>query len=341
MEIHTAVNSIGASPLVVFCNSRGGGKRRKTLALLSLLLQQQEREHELPLSILTDNHGNSVFQGLLNRYQLFCKIPKYSKVHHCASLDDTSTILQKKEQDNCILDDGEDLLDTFWTTVRFLIQAASRPCWTLLQGAAHVAPLLPTEVTRSILRYHCSQEAADGNEEGNNDDTNNRPIPPLHLAVSSYAALHRSENTISHNTQRIWRNQAECFVQGLWATDPLAATTRHPQHGRLPWTQAIASGLSWNSATTTTITKTTIGEDERDDKRFSLLQRLLQAYPPALTEHDPVTGLDPALLAAAASTVPRLPSTVARYRPCFDDTDQLDTIYSLLRLNPTVVRKGE
>eukprot|EP00980_Cylindrotheca_fusiformis_P016478 scaffold4911_cov100-Cylindrotheca_fusiformis.AAC.3 len=333
MEIRTAVNSTGASPLVVFCSSSAGRRGRKTLAIVSLLLQEEQHQHQLPLHTLTDDQGNSVFQGLLNRYQMLCKIPKFSKVC-CASLDDISTKLEEEEQEKCNLGDGEEILDTFWTTIRFLIQGASRPGWTLLHGAAYMAPLLPPEITRFILRYHYSQEQE--KEEDDKKTDNNGPMPPLHLAVSSYEALYRREN-IKHNTLRTWRNQTEYFVQQLLVADPLAAITRHPQHGRLPWTQAIASGLSWNS--TTTPTTTIDGDDDnRDDQKSSLLQRLLQAYPPALEEQDPVTGLDLALLAATNTAT--VPTTVGRCRPCSDkDTDQLDTIYSLLRLNPTVVRK--
>eukprot|EP00980_Cylindrotheca_fusiformis_P016476 scaffold4911_cov100-Cylindrotheca_fusiformis.AAC.1 len=337
MEIHTSVNSIGASPLVIICNSGGGRRRGKTLALLSLLLQQLEQDQQVPLSALTDKQGNSVFQGLLNRYQLLCKIPKFSKVH-CTSLDDVSAPLRQKEQENCFtFDYGEELFDTFWTTVQFLIQAASRPGWTLLHGAACLAPLLPPEITRFIARYHCSPQQHE-KEEGNNSHTSSGKILPFHMAVCSYEALHRREN-INHNALQIWKHQTEYFVQQLLVTDPSAATTRHSQHGRLPWTQAIASGLSWNSTTATTTTTTIDGNDDKTDDQMSdfssssLLQHLLQVYPPALEEQDPCTGLDPAFLAGAAA-----PTTT--YSDDKEDTKSLDTIYSLLRLNPTVVRKG-
>eukprot|EP00980_Cylindrotheca_fusiformis_P016477 scaffold4911_cov100-Cylindrotheca_fusiformis.AAC.2 len=324
MEIHTAVNSTGASPLVVFCSSSAGRRGRKTLAIVSLLLRQ-ERNQPIPLSSLTDDHGNSVFQGLLTRYQMLRKIPKFSNVC-CTSLDDVSTTLQEEEQENCDLGDGEVLLDTFWTTIRFLIQAASRPGWTLLHGAAHMAPLLPPEITRFILRYHYSQQQEQveekDEEKEDGENANIRPMPPLHSAVSSYAALHGREN-INHSALRTWRNQTEYFVQQLLVADPLAAITRHPQHGRLPWTQAIAAGFSWNSATTTTITA--IDDDEKEDQKSSLMQRLLQAHPPALEEQDPVTGLDPVVLAATNTAT--VPATLGRCRPCSDKTmDQLDTV---------------
>eukprot|EP00980_Cylindrotheca_fusiformis_P016479 scaffold4911_cov100-Cylindrotheca_fusiformis.AAC.4 len=352
MDIHTAVNSIGASPLVIFCNSGGGGRRRrKNMAIVSLLLQQQKQDQQLPLSILTDNQGNSVFQGLLNRYQLLCKVPSFSRVYS-ASLDVVPTTRSREEQDeqddSCNLNDGEELLDTFWMTVRSVIEAASRPGWTLLQGAAHMAPLLPKEITRfifryHILRYHYSQQQQE-KEEGPDDNTKTASIPPLHGAVSSYEALHRREN-INQNALQIWRNQTEYFVQQLLLADPSAALNRHSQHGRLPWTQTIASGLSWNSTTTTTTGTVEVEDDDKRDGQLSdfssssLLQHLLQLYPPALEEQDPVTGLDPAFLAATTVAVS---NNMGRDRPlCSDkDTAQLDTIYSLLRLNPTVVRKG-
>lgn len=310
IQLHTMVNAEGASPLVICCNS-GGAKP----GVLSLLLQGLESTNQL-----TDDHGNTVFCGLTNRYDMLRKIPTFSKslipLEDVAEPPDShpnGTHSQKmKSEGREVVDDMSQGFENFWAKMKVIIEAAwpeDLPAhWTILHGAAHVSSLLPPVLIKMLIRCHPDLTTA-----------TIHGVLPLHLAVSGC----RSNITEIGSLKK----QNAYFIQQLLAANPTTAARRLPHSRRLPLTEAIASGLSWHCHTSSSAESASEGNaaEKSDYSIEGPLQNLLKAYPEALEERDPVTGLYPALLAAASADVDT------------SDINELDTIYSILRLNPSAL----
>jgi ankyrin repeat protein len=314
VPLSNTVNSHGATPLVICCNS-GGAK----LPVMLLLLEGLESIRQL-----TDDRGNSVFWGLTSRYQMLRKVPVFSKT--LLPLEDISVAPEGDTHAPCndsqVMDEVDDLsqgFDKFWTKMKVLIEAAwlaeppSLPAnWSILHGAAHVSALIPPVLTKLLLR--CHHMLASKTVSG---------VLPLHLAVSNNykRGLSNMEEIMTLKTQNCF------FIQQLLEEDSSTAACRVPDSQRLPLTEAIASGISWHSSALPPAESTTEHATEKPNSSLKgPLQHLLKAYPQALEERDPVTGLYPSLLAAASA-----------HGETADDKDQLDTVYCMLRLNPSFI----
>lgn len=131
----------------------------------------------------------------------------------------------------------------------------------------------------------------------------------LHLAVSARATNNREYTT--YILLRLVR-QRTYFMQQLLEAHPAMALSRHP---RLPFLQGIVSGLQWHSGEI---------DEEHDEVEAGPLQHLWKAAPDVLYEIDPESGLRPFQLAVRVQEE--------------NDIAGLNTIFSLLRLDPQAIR---
>jgi hypothetical protein len=131
----------------------------------------------------------------------------------------------------------------------------------------------------------------------------------LHLAVSARATNNRGYTTCI--LLRLVR-QRTYFMQQLLEAHPAMAFSRHP---RLPFLQGIVSGLQWHSGEI---------DEEHDEVEAGPLQHLWKGAPDVLYEIDPESGLRPFQLAARVQEE--------------NDLAGLNTIFSLLRLDPQAIR---
>jgi hypothetical protein len=148
------------------------------------------------------------------------------------------------ENDLHYLCDSQTLFHTLWKKMDAIIQAKwfadhstrnhhnkSWPLrnsfYSILHGAAYVSDLLPPVMTSLMVRCH---------EEMVSSLESSHGILPLHLTVTV--------DTISYNPTLL--EQRSFFLQQILKADPRTATVASPCSGRLPLTEAIASGLPWN-----------------------------------------------------------------------------------------------
>ena len=318
LNLHTMVNSSNSTPLAIACTSGATGK------VIHQLLNPPEGLESGGSSVsIVDDFGSTPFQGLIQRYELFLKIPLLK--NKCKPLDEVDEIwslVEDARSSKCATSTSEDpsILMSFWVSIDSLIQAAFECNTTgarsealreslvsVVHGAAHVSESLPTKLTDLILRVQKSminKPAANG-------------TLPLHLAVTRDSVRRQSQSDPQSVFQRAY------FVEKIIQMDPLAASSAVPGNRRTPLCQAIASGLDWHI-------------DGILSPLPGPVQRLWEANPDALYTRDPVTGLYPCLLAATSAV---LQETVDDREGQIDDLYQLDTVYQLLRLYPQVFKE--
>ena len=132
--------------------------------------------------------------------------------------------------------------------------------------------------------------------------------------------------------------QRKYFIDRLLDIDPIAPTQSIPgTNNRLPFTQAVISGLHWHNSPTCDV------GDDCDNSNEGPLQSIWKHAPEALYIKDNATGLYPFMLAACCGCGDVEDSkqesyTMDQYTMVENnEICQLDTVYSLLRLYPQVL----
>lgn len=308
LQLHTMVNSTNSTALVIACTT--GASTR----VIQALLEPAGLENGGKTVSIADQQATTPFLGLARRYEMLRNIPCHSK--SSLPLVDVTEVPDEGHAES-------PLFDAFWKKVDTLIQAAwfadshddssasetelrtlplRKSFLSILHGAAYVCESFPPVLTNLIMRCHPEMVGL-----------NARGILPLHLAIT------RDTIRIQSKIDPRLVHQRTFFIERLLEEDPSSASSPFPGTNRSPFVEAIASGLHWHIKS--------IDRKSADDMEQGPLQALWKCAPDALYEKDRITGLDPFLL--AASVRPTDPSKADE-----NDTFQLDTIYSLLRLYP-------
>ena len=315
LQLHTRLNHKKSTPLIIAC-ATGASTR-----VIQELLEPVGLVNGGTIVSLPDRQANTPFLGLARRYEMLRKIPANSI--RSLALSQISTVPDEGETDS-------PLFDAFWRKIDTLIQAAwfadshdddtndkelrslhlRESFISILHGAAYVSESLPPLLTDLMLR--CNPEMVSNNSV--------RGILPLHLAVTADYVRVQSPVNQCLSYQRAY------FIERLLQANPSTASCPVPGTNRSPLMQAIDSGLHWHIAS---------WGDEKDEenRRPGPLQILWKCHPDALYETDPVTHLQPFMLAACAN-----PTTDPIENAEENDTFQLDTIYSLLRMYPQALQ---
>lgn len=301
----TLPNANGAIPLVVCCTTGGA-----SLTCMLLLLEEVESKSQL-----SDAKGNSAIGGLLKRYKMLRKVPTFchsmkplTEIHSVRA--NNSILVQQQQsskrrhsQRSAIPNDIDDMalggFDSCWTKMELLLKAAWLMDFELIEewSPLHGAANMASQIPPELSELLVRCHA----------DFVSTPIQggalPLHLAIAQGASQDPEQQRCT-----------EAFVQHLIHVDPSTTSCVDPKTGQLPLVRAIKVGFSWHSSTSSD---------------GGILQQLWTAHPEALEEQDPQTGLYPALLAA----IPRSSSELSS-----DKADQqLNNIFSMLRLNPSII----
>lgn len=321
LQLHTMVNSKNSTALAIGC-AIGASTR-----VIQELLEPAGLENGGKAVSIADQYAITPFLGLSRRYEMFQKFPCHSK----ASLPLVDVTQLPAAATEGYYDNADSpLFDAFWQQVDTLIQAAwfadmhedtsseysetanlrtfplRESFLSILHGAAYVCESLPPVLTNLILRCHPEMVAL-----------NVRGILPLHLAIATDTVRIQSQ------VDPLLVHRRNFFIQRLLEEDPSCASSPFPGTNRSPLMEAIDSGLHWHIESVDRRSEDSIIKK----KEQGPLQALWECVPSALYEADPVTGLQPFML--AASVQPTDPAEVDE-----NDTFQLDSIYSLLRLYP-------
>jgi hypothetical protein len=347
VPLSNITNYKGATPLVIVCSAGS-----TTQVIYQLL------ESDSDMVSCVDSDATTPFVALARRYQMLRRIPKYSKM--TVPLEDVTKEMMRMEEESteyyetyssgrggdadedCDENDfynydGQKIFHTLWKKMDAIIQAKwfadtrnHHKSWPLrksfhsiLHRAAYVSDLLPPVMLSLMVR--CHEEMVSLESHG---------ILPLHLAVTV--------DTISYNPTLLM--QRSFFLQKILKANPRTATVAIPCSGRLPLTEAIASGLPWNLEAAEGH-RASNEEDRASTDNINMdnnyyggetiqgpLQSLRDAAPDVMDQNDPVTGLRPFMLAATVQqTNPKKEGSIA-------DVLQLDTIYALLMLDPSSIR---
>jgi hypothetical protein len=153
-------------------------------------------------------------------------------------------------------------------------------------------------------------------------DGGSRGILPLHLAVTADTMRspdkHWNRSLIYHR---------KLFIDQLLEIDPSTVKCTIPGTRRFPLLEAIGSGLSWH-----------IANNENGDIEKGPLQSLWKAAPEVCChERDPVTGLLAFQLAAIVRYDDSGDKDAESEEEAECDIFQMDTIYNLLRLDPSAI----
>lgn len=296
----TLPNGNGAIPLVVCCTTGGA-----SLPCLLTLLQEVKSKEQL-----CDKEGNSAIDGLLKRYDMLRKVPKFAKhmkplkeinslgnEQHETSLLQSSSARHSQQLLNEMDEVASGGFDMCWAKIELILKAAwvmecgSLDTWTSpLHGAAKIASQIPPELSELLIRCNADMVSTPITQGGS---------LPLHLAIAQRAdCCQQGEKASTFK-----------FVQQLILADPSTASRVDSKTGKLPLIQAIEAGFTWNC-----------GSDD------GVLKQLWTAYPEALEEQDPQSGLYPATLAATIQSGA--------------SNEQSNNIFSMLRLNPSIVAGG-
>jgi hypothetical protein len=325
LQLLTMRNEQGSTPLVIAC--RAGACRE----VINTFLHHPKGGWGGRTVTIYDDQGMTPFLALLQRYEMFLKIPIYKD--KCLSLCQVQRLETSPEPEDPALkgmmeervpkfnddekslgdshheDEGDpDVVSTlFWESVVDLMETA----WTdtyanftssdheefisTLHGAAFLAECMPEPLANLILRLYKDQLRQ------------SETILPLHLAIGK-------EEATSHKRPRKIVQQQAYFIQRLLELDPSAVHAPIPgTHQRSGFCQAIACGLSWNV----------------DEVDMGPVQALFRHCPGALWKKDTKTGLYPFMLASSSGD-----ST----GDTAGDICQLDSIYNLLRLCPESIQ---
>ncbi|CAJ1967574.1 unnamed protein product [Cylindrotheca closterium] len=292
----TLPNANGAIPLVVCCTTGGA-----SLTCLLLLLEEVDSKEQL-----CDSEGNSAIDGLLKRYLMLRKLPKFAK--QMKPLQEINSVHSAGNSNSSVMIEMDDLtvagFDKCWTKMELIMKAAwvldfqSLEDWSPLHGAANMASQIPPELSELLVRCHANMVS-----------TLVGGALPLHLAIGQRA------NGSTHHQDSCTAS----FVQHLIHADSSTVSHVNPKTGQLPLMRAIEAGFSWQC---TADTATNDG----------ILKQLWAAYPEALEEQDSQSGLYPALLAATTTTTTTKSDD--------NHADQVENIFSMLRLNPSIVAGG-
>jgi hypothetical protein len=368
LNLHTSVNLVHVTPLLIACTSGVS-----TRVIHELLNPPKGMQCGGAAVTMADDRSYTVFLALMNRYEMFRKIPslrsKSLPLENVQSVvvdsssscsPDDGAVLIQQQQDHCwSLADAPNpigdycphipIFQSFWSSVDTLIQAA---WWSqcdgsertshlrssfvsMVHGAAYVSECLPPKLIDLILRVHhldimVATKVVDDEDDSQEDEEGLLAVHPLHLAITTNQPQPQSQ------IHRRLAYQRSLFIERLLELDPSSA--RRPVPGtrkRSPLCQAIDSGLQWHI-------------QEPDDSSTTILdgpvKRLWQVAPEALDRSDPMTGLYPFQLAASvqssrSSTLTT--TTTSMLEEEEDDVFQLDTIYNLLRLHPQQVRHSQ
>ena len=140
--------------------------------------------------------------------------------------------------------------------------------------------------------------------KGKNNDEQLGAIA-LHVAMMVQYRLYRGPNKgrTFHRAETV-RKDTLWFIDVLPQLYPEAAQASL-SNGRLPLHWALESGKTWG------------------EKDYLAIRKLVESYPNGVTVVDPVTGLAPFMMAAAAA--------------CKDPESSVETTFMLLRLDPAQV----
>jgi ankyrin repeat protein len=188
--------------------------------------------------------------------------------------------------------------EQLWTNVEAILNAGWRlyaergeKTPSMVHSAAYLAESCPVALTDAIFdRHHDSITVRD-----------HRRMLPLHIAICTPS---------SHRHQVLKENRAH-VIHRLLELYPNAARMSLPgKRPRSPFCTAIASGLDWHVAGSSS----------------GPLLKLWQCAPEAIASRDMETGLYPFLLAATIETRQE------------NDADKVNTIFNILRLYPQAVQ---
>ena len=245
-----------------------------------------------------DNQGGTPLSELCNRYEQRRKQPRYEGI--APSLEEANLV------DDGLRDGYSQLFAEFWSSVEAIIRAGwhaetdssndrTRPLretyTSILHGAAYMAESCPKELTHLICRCYPHMSAS----------SDRRGVFPLHLAVCADPRRSLHIKLVQRRADMI-----ECLLD-LY---PAAARRAIPGSQRLPFFEAIASGLSWH-----------LGSEEGP------LLKIWRCAPETLHSRDTETGLHPFLLAATIIT-----------NNDSEDASGLNNVYCILRLYPQVIQ---
>ena len=197
--------------------------------------------------------------------------------------------------------------------------------FSTLHGAAYLSESLPPVLTDLIIRCHAHMINNKTIRDGGG-------LLPLHLAVTvvDIEDDHRKHHLLPHSNDCALRirqaNHRKHFIKQLLKADPTTAYCKIPGTNRLPFVQAIVSGLHWHiksneqaddlllSSSSQTFYCNGVehswnnnvdagcqGGQARSLMEVGPLQILWKYTPDALCIQDPVTGLYPFMLAAMAT----------------------------------------
>ncbi|KAL3934716.1 MAG: hypothetical protein SGBAC_009630 [Bacillariaceae sp.] len=309
----TLPNANGAIPLVVCCTTGGA-----SLTCMLLLMEEVESKSEL-----CDAKGNSAIGGLLKRYQMLRKVPTFChsmkplieihsvRANYSILMQQQKSCKRRHSQRSAIPNGIDDMalggFTSCWTKMELLLKVAwlmdfeTLEEWSPLHGAANVASQIPPDLSELLVRCHADFVSTPSNQGGG--------ALPLHLAIAQGTSQNLEE-----------QSHTEAFVQHLIQVDPSTASCPDPRTGQLPLVRAIEEGFWWNSSSS-------------PSSNGGILKQLWTAYPEALDQQDPQTGIYPALLAA----IPRSSSELSENQ----NQRQLDTVFSMLKLNPSIIARKE
>jgi hypothetical protein len=345
LQLLTMKNEQGSTPLVVAC--RAGACREVIHTFLHPPKQGGGLVGGRTVTIY-DDQGITPFLALLQRYEMFLKIPIYK--HKCPSLGQVQRLETSPEPEDPALkgmmeeervpnydDDDEslggssphhederdpDVVSTrFWESVVEMMETAWTDTYANFTSSNNNHEEFISTLHGAAFLAECMPEPLANlilrlyKDQLRQSET----ILPLHLAIGK-----EEEATPSRRKRpmKIVQQQAY-FIQRLLELDPSAVHAPIPgdTHQRSSFCQAIACGLSWNV----------------DEVEMGPVQALFRHCPGALWKKDTKTGLYPFMLASSSSSSSSSSSGDSTGETA-DDICQLDSIYNLLRLCPESIQ---